>query len=385
MISVFSLLPRLTLDKQSIGHLIILFSLLVAPLVLEGGVVYVLQAGCTIFLAAYAFRNFKKLDLLDAATLVYSGYLLVVTLVVQSLSLGVIFSVTILPLIFIYVRYEIHKSNKILGVLYGLSVFVILANFLSMFMPSIDMDGVEKYFIGGKNALPIVLIPSMFYILYCSYLRYDRLTLPSLMLLIIVISTLFIGGGSTAIVVSLGAIAGLLLVHKLRISPIVYIALFLLLQVLVVGTQYIFELPIVANFVTEFLGKELTLTGRTNVWGIVTTAISDAFFGYGMGNSVVSSQIHDLYEAHNLVLELLLAGGWVLLAIYFYIVYGTFKSGRPEEPGRLYYVASFLMFLYLIIGLSESIPFKIELWIMFAVMSALSFAIKNQRRMYNES
>lgn len=73
--------------------------------------------------------------------------------------------------------------------------------------------------------------------------------------------------------------------------------------------------PIFQSFL-DFLGKEITLTGRTYIWTSALKKIHAApIMGYGYGEPAFNH-----YVAHNQILELLVNGGVALLLI-FYIIY----------------------------------------------------------------
>lgn len=73
--------------------------------------------------------------------------------------------------------------------------------------------------------------------------------------------------------------------------------------------------PIFQEFL-DFLGKEITLTGRTFIWASAFKKIHAApIMGYGYGEPAFNH-----YVAHNQILELLVNGGAVLLMI-FYTIY----------------------------------------------------------------
>lgn len=114
------------------------------------------------------------------------------------------------------------------------------------------------------------------------------------------------------------------------------------------------------------LGRDGSLTGRTDFWPYLQQAISDrpilgfgydAFFGSSVGSDymtpyVMQSGGFDPYHAHNSVLQICLDAGFVGVAILaFLIVAGLWRSvaflGR--EPGR-FAVWPFMIVTYLVLG-----------------------------------
>lgn len=374
-------LKSLTFSLVSLRYYFIFASILVAPLIFNSDITLILQTLIAAILVFSLILNRRKLDLFDATLLFFGAYGSLITLARGIETAGVIYSLMILPLVAVYTKHEIQKSNLIFKNIYVVHVLVVLANFVTMFFHSIDDKGAAHYLIGGKNALTIFLVPAMFYIAYYSHLKYGKLTSKNLALIIISVATLIIGGSSTAIVIALLAALSILFIHRIGFSHVFYFTAFVVMQIFTVSAHLLYEIPYLSDFITNFLGKDLTFSGRTHVWEITTNAINSSFFGYGKGNSIVSSQIPTLSESHNMVLEIMLTGGVILLVIFGIIALGVFSFKKTKENRNLYHLSAFFMFLYFVLGLTESVPFKVDLWIMFAVIISTNTIMSNQDRL----
>jgi O-antigen ligase len=249
-----------------------------------------------------------------------------------------------------------------------------------MFFPTRDSVGAAHYLFGGKNALAILIVPTMFYIAYYSRVVYHRLTFKNILLIAISVLTLFMGDSSTAVVIAIIALLSVLFIHRVRLGHYFYLTVFTIFQFFIISAQRLSEIPLVADFITNYLGKDLTFSGRSNVWEVTMNAINSSFFGYGRGNSVVSSQIIGLSESHNMILEILLTGGVILLILFIVVVVTAFGFQKTKANVDLYRLSAFFVFLYFILGLTESVPFKIDLWIMLAVIVSTNSILSNRLR-----
>ena len=138
------------------------------------------------------------------------------------------------------------------------------------------------------------------------------------------------------------------------------------------------------------LGKDSSVSGRSEIWHFSWTFIQDRFwFGYGYGAFwEVDMPWLDLIEArmfftphysHNALLEVWLDGGIVLVAILSTILFAALlKSGILASKDRYEFVSTFpLVYLitYIIRNITESIVLVKNslLWVLFiAIVITLS-------------
>jgi exopolysaccharide production protein ExoQ len=151
--------------------------------------------------------------------------------------------------------------------------------------------------------------------------------------------------------------------------------------------------------ILELIGKDPTLTGRTELWSLVWVAIDmkpilgwgySAFWFQSNPMAVAISNVSGWFvpEAHNGLLELLLDIGWVGAA-YFFFVWGrnfwlSLKCIRTVQ--RPIGVTSFSNCIgLLILGVSESValePFQISTCVFFVtgIMCERAFRVRSGRR-----
>ena len=119
----------------------------------------------------------------------------------------------------------------------------------------------------------------------------------------------------------------------------------------------IFRLQNIFSFlIVNILKKDLTFSNRTYIWDYIINYIkSKPIFGYGIQESSIRyniSNVYQAYHAHNLILELLYRGGFVLLIIFVYMVYLTVRKLKNND-NNLSRFFMWSMFVYAIMLLTE--------------------------------
>jgi O-antigen ligase len=360
-------------------YYVVLFILLYADLFIEGAFIQTVEFSTLSILFINIILSYKKFDLFDGLILLFSSYAIIISALNHTLSFGILYSLLLIAILPIFIKKELTKSNNILKCLYVLSIIIIILNFITILYPlGADSDNLPIYLLGGKNALAIYEMPMMFYVIFYSYVRHKKLIVSNLLYIILIIASLIMGGSSTGVVVAILCIIYLACPKFINFGHRTYLLVFSLIQILVLNVSILHNIPYISDFITNFLGKDITFTGRTYLWSIATKAIGKSFFGYGSGNSVMAT--YSIYsECHSAILEILLTGGVILLILYISVVLSSFLFKKTKENRRLYLLSSFFLFAYLIIGLTESVQFKIEFWIMFALIISINKIVANAK------
>jgi exopolysaccharide production protein ExoQ len=112
------------------------------------------------------------------------------------------------------------------------------------------------------------------------------------------------------------------------------------------------------------LGRDATLTGRTNIWQHITSTTVNPIVGagywnfwYGLGGRAIQSAMNwDVPNAHNGYLEIYLDGGYIGLVLLFLIliVHGDKLVARINRSSRYFKVKFALLIVAIIINLTES-------------------------------
>lgn len=334
-----------------------------------------------IIMVIFLFKKDLKIDKFDILTIIFSLYIIMISFVNRNLSFGITVSVLQLFIICRFVKERLKKSNKMLTTLYILYSVVAVINFIPIIGKNVTEN--YSYFLGGKNALSMVLIPTLYFISIYSIVKYRKITIKNLALSMIIIATMFISGSGTGIVLSVIALICMLLIDKINVNKKVLFIAYIIIFLVVLNLQAFNNIGIIRTIVVDYLQKDLTLTGRTEIWDKVINYITDSFLvGYGKGNSIVSS-FSNVSECHNMFLEIMLCGGMILLVNYILIIKETFSKcnySKNKLKNKLNNTSLIFVFLFFIIGLTESVPFKIEIWIMFTITYSIDNILKNKEK-----
>ena len=378
----------LPINIKLLGYLMVIVSVFGVGFLGDALMANAIRVAIVAILTLYLIRNSRKLDLFDVFLIFFSGYTVLISFFMGNLTFGILYAAIVLAELPMFIKSELRKSNTVLRGIYIIYVVLALINFVTMLVSLSTEYSDAKYFLGGKNALAMTLIPAMFFISYYSYVKYKKLSVRNLLFLIMIIISLFIGGSATATVIALAALAFILLINKIHIHPIVYIVSYILIQLVMLIPKILNEIPYVSDFVTGYLNKDLTFTGRSDIWDVAMSHISNSFFGYGKGNDIITESFPLIVEythvshleTHNMSLEVLLTGGVILFALFIIIIFGAFSFKKDKANDRLVNLSYFYVFAFCVIGLVENVAFRIDLWIMLAVIISTNNILKNSRQ-----
>ncbi len=195
----------------------------------------------------------------------------------------------------------------------------VLINFPIMLPNTGDQHMV--FFIGGKNALGIFLIPGALLFLISIFEKQEKITNRAIAVLILCFLTVFLGASGTGVVVAAYAVLLLLIARRYKPNKKLYLIAIFTVYVLFLLFAEAFTSSQLWLVITRFLGKDATLTSRTIIWSSVWKIIQENWlFGSGRGTQIqhLSSWGGSIIrtEAHNFILEILMEGGIVGLALY---------------------------------------------------------------------
>ena len=113
----------------------------------------------------------------------------------------------------------------------------------------------------------------------------------------------------------------------------------------------------VQYFIEDVLHKDLTLTGRIQIYMDIQEAFTESpWIGLGYGNSIVVSKYFTrAYDSQNGLVELFIQIGGIGVAVFLLLVYIAAKASEKNNISKFPFVA----FVYAIIAISTvEIPFK---------------------------
>lgn len=309
---------------------------------------YILSA----FTVYYSIHAKIRLDGFTVSVILFFAYSFLITSAKHSLSVGILFNSVFSVLITILIQIDFKRILK--AVKYILTAGMII-NLILMFVYGTAEDKI--YFLGGKNHLLILMIPTIFVIIIDALSDGRKTDITDFFLIFLCLLTVVMGKSATGILVI--AVVFLMLIFSRfikRKAPLIGIVSAVYLILLTANT--FFYNSAVWLKITDFLGKSSNLTGRTEIWAKATELIrQNPVFGNGKGTEVTYRATYGVLfqytEAHNIVIEILLSFGLVGFVIYVFYIYKTVKpldlTNRLHKTAFLFFISFFLN------GLTESV------------------------------
>lgn len=283
----------------------------------------------------------------------YQAVILLSTFLNQGFSSGIL--VVTLAALLLFMLLQTRFYRMIVSAICWIVLLSAVIN-LPVMLPKLS-DETANFFIGGKNALGIFLVPGCFLLMLHSLNEFSKIDKKTIAAVVFCLLSVFIAFSGTGAVVAAAAIALTVPAFKLKPPKKYYIlALVLLYATFICFGESFFESTLWRTF-TEFLGKESTLTSRTAIWSAAKEVISENWlFGSGRGTPItyVSTwgMTRTIREAHNFVLEILLEGGFFAFALYFSLLAKAVALlDLDDMKNRIVFIA---LCVLLINGLTES-------------------------------
>lgn len=301
-------------------------------------------------------------------TTLYSISMLFTGLWNDNLTFGIIFTYTFYLGVFFYIDSCMDYFSEFLIAITDIFIFIVIGSYIAAVVsPSTSYfyyEG-EKCFIGllsSKNSLQMVMLPGICFIFFRIY-YFNTHKKFFYTIIILAILLMFRSGSGTAAVVSVLLPIYLLLSSKLHLSfkglSITYLIIYF--------SVVIFRLQdkLFAHLITDVLQKDLTFTGRTEIWDyILSRMIYSPIIGYGGRNDVIWRQFLKVSEAHNGLLEIFLCGGLVTLCLFGFIIGNAGKKLDQFKDNKFTNLLLFFIFMYFFMGLTESVfaYVKVTFW-----------------------
>lgn len=201
---------------------------------------------------------------------------------------------------------------------------LIYLNFLTLV---INPDGIigGAYLIGRNyNQMGMTIVCGMVTNIIAYNMKVKHI-IPTIILSVVgVISPLIVGSMTSTIGTLL--IFAFFFVPNNKIKKIILISLFvfyLLFQSFAIFLQNdISNINLIVNLVENVMGKNLTFSDRTRVWLESYYYITQSpYIGYGIRDSDWFAELFDVRSAHNIILQILIYGGFTLLTAFIIIIF----------------------------------------------------------------
>lgn len=280
------------------------------------------------------------------------------------------------------------NSKKLIEALSGVLFFLVILQLLSELIYPLGLpadlytnnSNNPLYFVtldNGTASLTILAIAAMYLKRkYCGTFSNVKMAVAvSICLLTAVMS-----GSTTALLcAALAALFPALIKLFNRISafdkPVTWIMTYFFVFLLVIQAR---DDSIVNNFVSSLTGKS-GFTGRTFLWDRAINMILDSpFIGYGRQTENYIVAWGGYYSSHNVILEVLLQGGFIQLVLWISCIVVSAKKLQDCKDQYLARLLLSTMFIILIALMMEITVFSIYLFIVLALMNSSQFIQKNK-------
>ena len=228
----------------------------------------------------------------------------------------------------------------------------------------ITSEGYRFNFLGIDNNMTqytLVLIMCAYIIKY----NFKELKLFCNFLIVLSVAQLFylqVGTGiiGVAVLVLLVFMDKYLHLHKTLIRPqtlIMIIVALLLVVVIIRENNFIME------WISDTLNKDITLTGRTTIWMILLSYVSEApWLGYGIQEVPIVRAITEVERsyspaahAHNQLIQILIESGIVSLIVIVLLLGEIFTKYRKNWNVFSVRLASYTLISFLVVSIGEVI------------------------------
>jgi len=262
--------------------------------------------------------------------------------------------------------YTLVKALKVLFNLLVLMDFV----FVLQYPIGIRVGLYNVWLFGAKNAQISFILPAIFcsYLYYFKFNKFSKFNLLKFIALILIgCYILYMVQSSTSIVVIVIFLALLKLSNskiftKFSMKKISVIYLLIVLGLVFLQIQNLF-----ADFIINVLHKDLTFTGRTYIWNTTLDFIKRSpLYGYGLEDSslrIIKMQNGDALHAHNMVLEILYSGGFLVFGLFS--LYWKRMCDKVDAFSQKHgNILKCILIAYCIELLTEAFSFEIFLWVL---------------------
>lgn len=272
------------------------------------------------------------------------------------------------PIIGICMFIELHLNKNpkqlIRAFSYVLTTLTVISCITILIRPEGYADVYSKiYFQRPGNQMSSFCILSMFFSSIHAYIKKDKKTTIFTWILLAINTYIIVRVNSTSGLIAWIAFNIYFIIPNMKIiNKIISFKNGVYLYVVFFFSVIVFKIQDKLAFLIEnLLGKNLTFTGRTNLWDTALMMISKKpLFGYGMSdntNIIYSAEQGKFLSGHNQFIQLLLEGGIVSLVFFLIIIYLVYLQLRKYKENT---ISILIVFTTLSIGLvlfSEAMGF----------------------------
>lgn len=269
-------------------------------------------------------------------------------------------------LMFMEVNIEKNRVRRVLNVFYGMAIIILLINdFLIIVFPDLYLSHSENYFVGTKFE-----VEYLHFLLICLYVTrieeskikaYHKIFIFGLLLW-----TFFIGLLVKCSTGMIGTIFLGILLILIRMKERIFLNAFFyaVVQALSFGFiffwEYVLNHPVVKKLILNVLGKDITMSGRTNIYAKVPALLSSYgrwMTGFGYATSYeLGIKLGGFPDTQNGILEWIWYAGIpaavVMVMIFMGMLYISKKNMAEGNSLNLYSLLA-LLYVLTILGAVE--------------------------------
>ncbi|KAB1658879.1 O-antigen ligase family protein [Pseudoclavibacter sp. CFCC 11306] len=269
-----------------------------------------------------------------------------------------------------YPRFFLKSVVIVLLVLYSINLLTIIVYFPEGMYDTANVSG-DNYFMGFDNGMIINLLPLCGFVSCIAYSNRGKLRgrLFWFTLTITVVSLVYVQAitGIVQIIIFLVLLFWSSHDYGPRIlKPILLIILFFLiaLGLTVFRVQHLFAGAL------EDVGKDVTLTGRDGLWDAALSLVAERpWVGHGVSSqAIVGTNDHFYAHPHSLLLDTLVKGGIVLLAVFILLLITFVIEFYRQRNVNVRSIVLVCLFAMLIGETVTSYQFKPLFWALFVLI-----------------
>ena len=243
------------------------------------------------------------------------------------------------------------------------------------------MWGSYKYFMGYDNYSALTLIIGTVFIVLFNFYKNNRIGVTGIAALTLILVSYLITWSATPLIATVALIICLLWMKKTNKEKktILRYNLFFYLSIILFVCIVLFRLQdLISYFIENILNKDLTFTGRTDIWdNSINYFLQSPFIGNGLCNFSTRRILVGIFHAHCTYLNVLIEGGIIGFTIYLipFIMIG--KKLKLFIKTKIVQIISIGFLCFFILTLMEVYEFNYVLYILINIAYYVDYINKN--------
>lgn len=288
------------------------------------------------------------------------------------------------------------KITDAVHILFVLTIItVIFTDIFAIFFPNIfGKEGIAvRYLVGTKFNVVYLHLQMVVLHLVKNWYNYRQSFFSRIGLLVCIVLSILMSmyiGCNTGLIGSILLLVILIIGckrYRLLSSPAILITVLLVSCSFAVFYEVVLNNGMVQTFITNKLGRTLTLTGRTNIYEVLPVIIMrHPLLGYGYGSAYEVSMLSFGYaNAQNGLAQWIINVGFIGTFLILCWIYSGIKvwNKRASSRRRFFPIVAFIYVYSVLASVEITIDYNFFFWIAFLVGVAFEKGKKNHLEMAN--